>query len=78
MDVIELLDTKQAAAPLKVKPGTMANWRVSGKGPRFVYIGRKCFYRPADLLEFIEMGLRRSTSDPGMAGTYSTRGRAGA
>lgn len=73
---IELLDESRAAALLTVEVGTLRNWRVSGRGPRFVRIGRLCRYRPQDLLAFVESGLRQSTTDHGMAGTYSTRTRA--
>ncbi len=77
-NIIELLDEAHAAKILTVEVGTLRNWRVSGKGPRFVRIGRLCRYRPEDLLAFVESGLRQSTSDHSMAGVYSTRARSGA
>lgn len=77
-DVIELLDETRAAKILTVEVGTLRNWRCSGKGPRYTTIGRLIRYRPQDLLSFVESGLRQSTSDHSLAGTYSTRARQGA
>ena len=77
-NVIELLDEKEAAKILRVQTGTLSNWRVSGRGPRFRKIGRRVFYSPDDLLNFFAAAARDSTSDNGLAGTYSTRSRLGA
>jgi hypothetical protein len=48
------ISTDEAAALLRVKPGTLATWRCHGRGPKFVKIGRACFYYRADLLAWIE------------------------
>lgn len=35
---------------------TLQWWRTTGRGPRYVKVGRKVFYRPADLDAFIAAG----------------------
>jgi len=40
---------EQAAAYLGLKPSTLAAWRHKGRGPVFLKVGRSCFYREADL-----------------------------
>ena len=50
-----LLKPKEAAAYLKVQPGTLKTWRWSGKGPRFIRLGNRSTirYRLEDLEVFI-------------------------
>jgi hypothetical protein len=70
-----LLRQDEAARLLSVSARTLEKWRVSGRGPRFVRLGRAVAYDPADLTEFIEAGRRRSTSDPGTTiGAQTRRG----
>ena len=45
-------DTIEAAARLGLKPATLEVWRCLGRGPRFLKIGRKVFYRIEDLESF--------------------------
>lgn len=40
-----LLDTEQAAEYLRVQVQTLANWRMIGRGPAFVRVGRLIRYR---------------------------------
>jgi predicted DNA-binding transcriptional regulator AlpA len=61
------LDARRAAAFLGVSISTLAKWRVSGKGPRFVKLGSKVAYRTSDLEDWLEAQTRMSTSDPGHA-----------
>jgi hypothetical protein len=58
-----LIPSKEAAARLCVAEGTLANWRVLGKGPTFVRIGGKICYTDEDIQAFITNGLRNSTSE---------------
>ena len=58
-----LRPSKAAAHVLCVAEGTLANWRVQGKGPPFVRVGGKICYRDEDINEFIENGVCRSTSE---------------
>jgi len=47
------LTTKEAAAYLRLKPGTLEVWRCHGRGPKFQKIGgRRVLYDFADLVEF--------------------------
>jgi predicted site-specific integrase-resolvase len=58
-----LRTSKETAARLRISDGTLANWRVQGKGPAFVRIGGKICYRDEDTDAFIENGLCLSTSE---------------
>jgi hypothetical protein len=43
------LTQEQAAEIIGVKPSTLGSWRHFGRGPRYLKIGRCCFYRRADI-----------------------------
>lgn len=50
----DLLDVKEAAALLQIKPGTLDTWRVNRRYPLpFVRIGARVRYRRGDLRAFI-------------------------
>ena len=56
--------TRQEAADyLGLKKGTLEVWAVTGKGPRFLKMGRAVRYRKADLDTFMEESLRAHTSE---------------
>jgi predicted DNA-binding transcriptional regulator AlpA len=40
---------EEAAAFLGLKPSTLAAWRHQGRGPRYLKIGRSCFYLERDI-----------------------------
>ncbi|MGP9818976.1 helix-turn-helix domain-containing protein [Salinarimonas sp. NSM] len=61
------LDEREAAAFLKNSVNTLRNWRVTGKGPRFLKIGGSVQYLRTDLLAYLAASLRTSTSDTGGA-----------
>lgn len=67
---VNLLNVTEAAASLALSPKTLANWRVSGGGPRFCKIGGRIAYRKADLQAFLEANLKVSTSDIGKGGSH--------
>ena len=46
--------TEQAATILGVKPTTLAMWRHKGRGPRYIKIGRSCFYLERDIESWID------------------------
>jgi hypothetical protein len=50
----ELLPDVQAAEILHLTPGTLATWRSQRRGPAFVKLGRRVFYRREDLRTFID------------------------
>ena len=41
---------------------TLERWRVTGEGPSFRKLGRRCFYVQADLDSWADSRKRRSTS----------------
>ena len=47
---------RHAAAYLGLKEKTLAMWAVEGKGPPVIRVGGRCFYRIADLDDFIGGG----------------------
>ena len=49
----ELLNEKAAARVLCLKPQTLQAWRHRGQKLPFVKVGRRVFYRAADLRTFI-------------------------
>lgn len=56
MEADTLYSTETAAEKIHSKPATMQWWRTMGRGPRYVKIGRKVFYRDRDLEAFIKAG----------------------
>lgn len=64
----DLLTTDQAAEALGHSRRTLELWRQRGEGPPFYYIGRKVFYRRADLVEWVDSRRAESVDDrPGAA-----------
>jgi hypothetical protein len=51
-----------------ISPKTLQAWRVSGRGPVFIKVGRLVRYRMEDLEKFLQQNRRRSTSDVGPMG----------
>ena len=61
-----LLSTNEAAGLLGLSPHTLSKWRITGNGPPFQLLGRRCLYDPETLRRWAESRARRSTSDPGV------------
>ena len=59
----ENLKTPEAADYLRLKPGTLDQWRWLGVGPRYARCGRRIVYRKADLDAYLEQCSRQSTSE---------------
>lgn len=54
IDVLEdLIDEGEAAELIKQTPRTLAVWRCEKKGPRYVKLGRRVFYRRSDIRAFV-------------------------
>ena len=49
-----LLNTTEAAEVLRVAAITLHRWRNAGKGPPYIEMGRKIYYRRTDLDRWIE------------------------
>lgn len=60
-----LLNTGEAAMFLRLRPQTLESWRVQGRPPKFLKIGRLVYYEVAELERFIDQCQRHSTSDDG-------------
>ena len=63
-----LLTVGEAAELLRVSVSCLNKWRVYGGGPRFVYVGRRVRYRPADIASYVTSSIRTSTSQTARAG----------
>jgi hypothetical protein len=50
----------EAARYLGKSPGTLRNWRMTGKGPRFHRSGRGIFYMADDLDDYITESSERA------------------
>ncbi len=58
-----LLDPKAAAAFLGLSEWTLAEWRCKGTGPRFIKLGNRVRYTPAELAAWCEAHSGASTSE---------------
>lgn len=58
-----LLDLETAAGLLKLSPHTLERFRVEGRGPAYVKLGKRVLYRRDDLREYVELNIHRSTSE---------------
>lgn len=71
----KMLRTPDAAAYCGSSASTFEKLRLQGGGPRYVKIGRRVVYDPADLDEWLAENRRRSTSDvtPDRGGRHEHR-----
>ncbi len=61
---ITLLTQKQVEQYLQLKASTLEQWRLAGKGPKFIRLGRSIRYRIEDIEDFVETLTRyNSTSE---------------
>lgn len=58
-----VLRTADAAKHLGLSASTLNKWRVDGRGPRFVKLGRSVCYRLTDLDSWLAEHVRSSTSE---------------
>jgi hypothetical protein len=61
-----LMNTDEAAKYLGLSPHTLSKWRITGKGPPFQLLGRRCLYSPETLRQWASTKIRASTSDMGL------------
>lgn len=59
----DILNTKEAASYVRLGKPTLERFRISGGGPRYCKLGGAVRYRKADLDEWLESRLVRSTSE---------------
>jgi hypothetical protein len=50
---------------------TLANWRVTGRGPRFTKVGGKIFYSLEEVAKWEEKNTNRSTSEYAAAAVFA-------
>jgi predicted site-specific integrase-resolvase len=62
---VVVMSEATAAETLGLSARTLERWRVEGRGPAFIKLGKSVRYRPVDLAEFIERQRRTSTSEVG-------------
>lgn len=58
-----LLNTTEAAEVLRVAALTLHRWRKEGRGPAYVEMGRKVYYRRVDIDRWIEAQLQQPKGD---------------
>ncbi|MBS0272307.1 MAG: DNA-binding protein [Proteobacteria bacterium] len=59
---VPLVSEEELALRWKITPITLSHWRWSGRGPRFLKIGRHVFYRVQDIEAFEEQKAKKSTT----------------
>jgi hypothetical protein len=57
-----LLSTEETANVFGVTPNTLEKWRVFGRGPKFIRVGRRIRYSPTDIAAYLAESTRTSTS----------------
>lgn len=60
---MEVLNTPEAARYVRLSKPTLERFRISGDGPAFLKLGGAVRYRKADLDEWLESRITRSTSE---------------
>jgi predicted DNA-binding transcriptional regulator AlpA len=67
------LRTPHAASRLGLSPRTLEKHRCFGTGPIYYKLGGRIVYAIADLDQWAQSGMRRSTSDPVSGGTLPAK-----
>jgi predicted DNA-binding transcriptional regulator AlpA len=63
VDDQRLYNSEELSDFLGSTPGTLAQWRFHGKGPRFVKIGRNVRYRASDVNAWLDAQTREQTGE---------------
>ena len=63
--MIDLMNTREAAAYLRLGKPTIERFRITGEGPSYLKLGRVVRYRRCDLDAWLESQLIQSTSERG-------------
>ena len=61
---LPFLRTQEAARFIGLSYRTLEKYRIHGTGPKYSKIGNRIVYAVSDLREWVELGAKRSTSDP--------------
>jgi hypothetical protein len=62
---LELWDTKRLEEESGIRSNYWEKLRHAGGGPDYCKIGRRCFYEPTAVQDWLAAHRRKSTSDPG-------------
>lgn len=62
MENENLLSPKQLAKYLGVTTLTLSQYRVQGRGPKYLKLGRVIRYRPSDVQEWIDEELEKNST----------------
>lgn len=65
----ELFDTNDVAAYTGLSPVTLRKWRITGRGPRFVRLGRAVRYRKTAVDAFVSTREYANTTEADTAAT---------
>ena len=60
---LRLYSTKEAARAMGVSHRTLEDWRLTGRGPKFMKLGRLVRYRSDDLKAFLKVPLFSNTAE---------------
>lgn len=58
--------TTELAERWGMAPGTLANWRINGEGPRFIKLGRRILYPIAEVEAFEQARFKSNTTVEGI------------
>lgn len=50
----ELYTVEEVAEYLRLSTGTLYNWKLAGKGPRYVQVGGRILYDARDVADYVE------------------------
>lgn len=62
-----LLKEGQVETYFGLRTRTLQDWRLKGCGPKFVKAGRSVFYRPKDIMAFLDARTFSNTGEAAMA-----------
>ncbi len=62
------MNGQQAAAHLGLSKSTLDKMRVEGRGPRYLKVGSRVFYRQSDLDAYLEAAVVETTDSRARAG----------
>lgn len=65
METITYLTPLEVESRYRIPVATQATMRSRGGGPKYIKRGSRVIYRDCDVREWLEAGLRESTSDTG-------------
>lgn len=65
---IDRLKGPEAARYLGLSVSTLEKMRLEGRGPRYLKLGGRCFYRRSDLDAYVEAAIVETTDSRALAG----------